>query len=52
MFAITYCCQVITKPDFPDSLGKDAQGRYMYSLGRASFNMYGAVHAAAWEALA
>ena len=44
--------QEITKPDFPDSLGKDAQGRYMYSLGRASFNMYGAVHTAACEALA
>lgn len=33
---------MITKPDFPDSLGKDAQGRYMFSLGRVSFNMFGA----------
>lgn len=32
--------RVITKPDFPDSLGRDAAGRYKFSLGRASFNMF------------
>ena len=31
---------VISKPDFPDGLGQDAKGRYMFTLGRASFNMF------------
>lgn len=32
--------EVISKPDFPDSLGLDATGRHCFTLGRASFNMY------------
>ncbi|KAL3924703.1 MAG: hypothetical protein SGPRY_003841 [Prymnesium sp.] len=32
--------EVLSKPDFPDSLGTDGKGRYMFTLGRASFNMY------------